>query len=71
MAERRERKRVKRAILNPVSTSDTSKDESSNEVDKKTKGTELKKKKIKIDSELTFMQSFSANNIGKERLTVR
>ena len=70
LAERRARRRVKRAILSPVE-SDPPKDDDHSEVDKKSKRTGPKKKKAKIDSELTLMHSFSAKNIGKARLTVR
>jgi hypothetical protein len=60
--------------VNPVYESETTHDESPSEGDKPGKNrrqTGAKNKKAKISSELTLMQSFSATNIGKQRLTVR
>lgn len=73
LAERRERRRAKKAIVDPKPDSLAS-SASDNESDSKRKRKETKAKKTKrlnIPAGLALMHGFSATNIGKNRLTVR
>jgi hypothetical protein len=71
MTERRERKRVKRAIVQPDNPGSDHDDDciiSQGKTTKKAKG--RKGKKQALISGLALMHGFSATNIGKTRLTV-
>jgi hypothetical protein len=61
LAERRERKRAKRAIVDPVLSDDE-------ETVPRTKG--KKEKKTKIPAGLALLHGFQPNNVAKHRLTV-
>ncbi|KAF8591441.1 hypothetical protein K439DRAFT_896752 [Ramaria rubella] len=73
LIERRDRKRFKRAMVEPIGLLHHDGDKSSNECDEKGKKINRHgaRKKTKVDFEFTLMRSFLATNIGKERLTVR
>jgi hypothetical protein len=66
LTERRERKRAKRAIVDPKELEDDENENSSPLPEKKTK----KAKKSKIPAGLALMHGFTATNVGKNRLTV-
>ncbi|KAJ7667948.1 hypothetical protein DFH06DRAFT_1294817 [Mycena polygramma] len=70
LTERRERKRIKRAIVQPkeVTEPDTA---SSNGNAKHKKGVKGKGKKPKVPSGFALMHGFSATNVGKNRLTLK
>ncbi|KAJ7744515.1 hypothetical protein DFH07DRAFT_834592 [Mycena maculata] len=70
LLERRERKRIKRAIVQPKepSESDTA---SSNGKNKPKKKTKAKGKKTTVPSGFALMHGFSATNVGKNRLTLK
>ena len=64
MKERRERKRAKRAIINPSSGSDKE-----NEIEEK-RFPGKKSKERKVMAGFALMHGFNATNVGKNRLTV-
>ncbi|KAJ7781317.1 hypothetical protein B0H16DRAFT_1497933 [Mycena metata] len=70
LLERRERKRVKRAIVQPKEPSepDTA---SSNGNFKSKKRTKAKGKKPKVPAGFALMHGFTATNVGKNRLTLK
>ncbi|KAJ6599137.1 hypothetical protein DFH09DRAFT_26190 [Mycena vulgaris] len=70
LLERRERKRVKRAIVQPKEASehDTT---SSHDNGKSKKRTKPKGKKIKVPSGFALMHGFTATNVGTNRLTLK
>ncbi|KAJ6509888.1 hypothetical protein C8R47DRAFT_1095732 [Mycena vitilis] len=70
LTERRERKRIKRAIVQPKEATelDTA---SSNGNGKRKKGAKGKGKKAKVPSGFALMHGFSATNVGKNRLTLK
>lgn len=74
LAERRERRRVKRAIVAPKALIDAASDEedgSDSGAMKATKATKQRKKKsTSLAAGLALMHGFTAKNIGKNRLTV-
>jgi hypothetical protein len=70
LADRRERKREKREIMNPrevTKRSTTTRKEGKDDV---TSGP-TNKKKQKISAGFALMHGFSSANVGKSRLTVR
>jgi hypothetical protein len=69
LLERRERKRIKRAIVQPKEPSEHG-TASSNGDPKQRKRTKAKGKKSKVPSGFALMHGFTATNVGKNRLTV-
>ncbi|KAJ7700014.1 hypothetical protein B0H17DRAFT_274889 [Mycena rosella] len=69
-AQRRERKRVKRAIVQPKEASEP--DTASSQGNAKSKKrTKAKDKKTKVPAGFALMHGFTATNVGKNRLTVK
>jgi hypothetical protein len=77
LAERKERKRSRQAVLKPAMVQAASQCADSAKADDKTKGKKILNKKAvqgkvpKIPAGLALMHGFSATNVGKNRLTVR
>ncbi|KIJ70166.1 hypothetical protein HYDPIDRAFT_35592 [Hydnomerulius pinastri MD-312] len=69
LADRRERKRKKRAIVNPPQRDEA--EESSAEPSKTAKSKGKKAKKIPTPAALALLHGFSATNIKKDRLTLK
>ncbi|KAJ7047443.1 hypothetical protein C8F04DRAFT_1058841 [Mycena alexandri] len=69
LLERRERKRVKRAIVQPKEASEH--DTASSNGNPKSKRTKAKGKKPKVPSGFALMHGFTATNVGKNRLTLK
>jgi hypothetical protein len=65
LTERRERKRAKRAIVQPKELAVTEDNDDNKKTDKSKKD-----KKSKIPAGFALMHGFSATNVGKNRLTV-
>ncbi|TBU40455.1 hypothetical protein BD309DRAFT_967431 [Dichomitus squalens] len=75
LAERRERRRAKKAIVNPkppppLSDSSTDNGEGDTHAKKKQKRKGKKGKGVNIPAGLALMHGFSATNVGKNRLTL-
>ncbi|KAI0939435.1 hypothetical protein AcV5_000857 [Taiwanofungus camphoratus] len=70
LAERRERRRVKRAIVEPRTNVDPNDYEDENQVcAQHIKGQGKTKRRVSLSAGLALMHGFSAKNIGKNRLT--
>ncbi|KAJ6539273.1 hypothetical protein B0H19DRAFT_1178144 [Mycena capillaripes] len=70
LSERRERKRIKRAIVQPKEASEPD-TVSSDGNDKQKKRTKAKGKKPKVPPGFALMHGFTATNVGKNRLTLK
>lgn len=71
LAERRERRRKKRAVIQPKSKdSEEAPDVCASDNDKTDEKKSQKKKGVSMSTGLALMHGFTANNIGKNRLTV-
>ena len=74
LAERRERRRTKRAIVAPkvpIDATSAEEDGSTGVAPKTTKATKGKRKNTSLAAGLALMHGFTAKNIGRNRLTVR
>ncbi|KDQ64843.1 hypothetical protein JAAARDRAFT_188127 [Jaapia argillacea MUCL 33604] len=73
LTERRERRRVKRALVNPVETEKPSQDGEGeyNMRDRKGEKKAAKEKKPRALAGLALMNGFAATNVGKNRLTLK
>ena len=70
-AERRERKRIKKAIVQPKEITESDGTGEGNHLISNRKGKKEKtRKKPKIPTALALMHGFAATNVGKNRLTV-
>lgn len=70
LAERRERRRAKKAIVDPKPDPPASNVYSHDSDDGKKKSSGKRGKGLNIPAGLALMHGFSATNIGKNRLTV-
>ncbi|KAF9821475.1 hypothetical protein IEO21_00721 [Rhodonia placenta] len=71
LAERRERRRKKRAVIQPKSKdSEEAPDVCASDNDKTDEKKSQKKKGVSMSTGLALMHGFTANNIGKNRLTI-
>ncbi|KAJ7179921.1 hypothetical protein C8R43DRAFT_971187 [Mycena crocata] len=69
LTERRERKRIKRAIVKPREASEP--DTASSNGNKRKNRPKSKSKKPKVPSGFALMHGFNATNVGKNRLTLK